>query len=193
MNQGSPESNLELLTQLGDPLFVCRTSRKTLVGGFLMALVPFAIGGALLFALVNMLIADGLKDLFGLLVCLALGLLFLWAGSVLWMKTNRLRNIRVVVHAGGLVLHNQWACVTCRWDQMAEFRWRVLKYFDESTIVVGVVPIPTRSLDHSDHKVTVRRKDGVQLIFTDELQNFDRLARVIQEQTSRIQLDSRSQ
>src|SRR5207249_1025722 len=119
------------------------------------------------------------------LVCLAAGLLFLWGGWVLWMKTNRLWRVQVVVHAGGLVYNNEETCLTCRWDQIEEFRWRVWNLFDESTIVVGVVPIATRSFDHSDHKVTVRRKDGVQLIFTDELQNIDRLARVIQQQISR--------
>jgi hypothetical protein len=182
MNQQSPECNLEVLTQLGEPLFVCRTSRKTLFGGFLVALVPFALGGALLFAMVNMLIADGLKDLFGCLLCLAAGLLFLWGGSVLWMKTQRLRNVRVVVHAGGLVLHNQWACVTCRWDQIEDFRWSVLNHFEEPTIVVGWVLVASgpRRLDHSDHTVTICRKDGVKLIFTDELRTIVRLARVIQ-------------
>jgi hypothetical protein len=108
---------------------------------------------------------------------------------MLLRKANRLRHVRVVVHAGGLSYRGESTCLTCRWDQIEEVRFRVAHHREIIYLAVGgVIPIPgtTRQhLSHTTHRVTVRRKDGTQMIFTDELQNIVELARAIQARASR--------
>src|SRR5262249_18009948 len=122
-------------------------------------------------------------------VFLAIGVLSLWGGTVLWRKTNRLRHVQVVVHDHGLSYRDGSTCLTCRWDQVEEVRWRVAHHYEESSLTVGgFVPLPgtgTQDYSHTTHRVTVRRNDGVNLVFTDELQNIVELARAIRQETSR--------
>jgi hypothetical protein len=175
--------------QLGEPRFVCRTSRKTLFWGFILASLPAILGLAALWWMLQMLLEDWSKDICGSLVVLAIGGVCLWGSGVLWRKASRLRHVEVVVHAGALFYRDGSSSFLCRWDEIEEVRWRVANHYEETSLTVGgVVRVPgttTRSHSHTSHQVTVRRKDGAQMVFTNELQNVEKLARAIQGETSR--------
>ena len=139
--------------------------------------------------MLKMLLVDRSRDVFGAVVFLAIGVLSLWGGRVLWRKTDRLRHAQAVVHDGGISCHDGSTCLTCRWDQIEDVRWRVANHYEETSFAVGgVLPIPGATIErvsHTNHRLTVRRKDGVNLVFTDELQNIVELARAIQQQLNR--------
>jgi hypothetical protein len=189
MNRQTLQPDAEAAAQLGEPLLVCRISRKTLVWGFLVASLPCGFGVAVLLLVLKMLLEDWSRDLFGAVVLLAIGVLSLWGGRVLWRKTDRLRHAQAVVHAGGISYHDGSTCLTCRWDQVEDVRWKVANHYEETSLAVGgVFPIPGTAIQrvsHTSHRLTVRRKDGDNLVFTDELQNIVELARAIQQQISR--------
>ena len=171
--------------RLGEPRLVCRTSRKTLVGGYLMAALPCAFGAAILVFVVNLRGADWAKDIPGTIVMLTVAGVAFNGSWLLLRKSNRLRRVRVVAHDGGLT-HQDWAgCVTCHWEQVEDVRWMAADHYEESSLYLyGIAEIPgttTREFSHTTHTVTVRRNDGVQLVFTDELENVAGLARVIME------------
>jgi hypothetical protein len=189
MSPPGPEYDSEAVAQLGEPRLVCRTSRKTLFWGFLLASLLCGSGAAVLVAVLRSLMVDWSKDVFGSAVLLAVALLLLWGGRALWRKADRKRRVRVVVHTHGLSYRDGSTCLTCRWDQIEDVRWRIWNNYEDTCIALGgVVPVPgttTRSLIHTSHQVTVLRKDGVQLVFTDELQNIAGLARAIRQEASR--------
>jgi hypothetical protein len=181
VNQLSPENGSEDLAQLGEPKLVCRTSRKTLFWGFLIASLICGSGIAVLIVLLRILIADSPEDVFqNCVFFLPIGVLLLWGGTAVWRKTNRKWQVKVVVHAGGLSYGNDNTCLTCRWDEIEEVGWRVLDHYDEGVARVGGIPIYASS-KHTTHRVTVRRKDGVELVFTDELDDVVALAKAIQQ------------
>jgi hypothetical protein len=188
MNQQILETDSEEVARLGEPRLICRTSRKTLFWGFVLASLACAFGVAVLILLFSTLLADWSKYIFGSVLFLVVGVLALWGGIVLWRKTNRLRRVEAVVHVGGLSYQNDCGCLTCRWDQIEYVWWKVGNHYVESRVVVGgFVPIAgsgTRHHTHTTHEVTVRRKDGVQMIFTDQLQDIVELARAIQQHTT---------
>jgi hypothetical protein len=189
MGRQTPDNGSEEVVQLGDPRFACRISRKTLVWGFLVASLPCAFGAAMLVVVLRMLLTDWSGDISGSVILLAIGVLALWGGMVLWRKANRLRHVQVGVHAAGLCYHNGSTCLTCRWDQVESIRWKVQDHYEETSLAVGWVPIPGTGIpefSHTTHHITVRRQDGVQLVFTDELENITGLARAIQQETRRI-------
>jgi hypothetical protein len=188
MIQPVPESGLEEVAQLGEAKLVCRTSRKTLFWTFLLASLLCGFGIALLILVLRILTADWSKDVFGCIVFLAVASLSLWGAKALWRKANRLRQVQVVVHAGGLSYRDDSTCLTCRWDQIEAVRWRVSDHHEESLIGIRGMPIPVlipAKTTWTTHQVTVKRKDGVQLVFTDELQDVVRLAKAIQQETTR--------
>jgi hypothetical protein len=189
MNRRALETDSEVADRLGEPSLVCRTSRKTLFWSFALASVPCGLGGVLLVVVAYMLLADGGKDILGCLVFLAVGALFLWGGWVLWKKANRLRHVLVAVHTGGLSYRDGGTCWACRWDEIEDVQCRVFQHYEESTLAVGgVVPIPgttTRNYSHTTQQVKVRRKDGSQMVFTDELRNIGELAQAIRDGASR--------
>jgi hypothetical protein len=189
MKQPVPESASEEVAQLGEPRLVCRTSSKTLFWGFLLASLLGGFGIAVVILVLRNLIADWSKDVLGTVALLAVTSLSLWGGRALWRKENRKRLVRVVVHAGGLSYRDGSTCLTCHWDQIEDVRWRVANHYEETSLAVGgVLPIPGATIErvsHTSHRLTVRRKDGVNLVFTDELQNIVELARAIQQQLSR--------
>jgi hypothetical protein len=188
MSQQPPETDSDEVTQLGAPRLVCRISRRTLFWAFLLAALPGVVGVALLLFVTRLLLDDWSGDIFGSVLLLSLGVLSLWGCRALWRKANRLRHVQVVVHAGGLSYRDGSTCLTCRWDQVEEVRWRTANHYEEVSLTVGgVLPVPgaaIRRLSHTSYHVTVRRKGGSQLVFTNELQNIDGLARAIQQETS---------
>ena len=62
-------------------------------------------------------------------------------------------------------------------------------HHEESFIAVhGIIPVPGTRIQthwHTGHHIRVRRKDGVCLDLTDELQNIVALGRAIQQGTNR--------
>jgi hypothetical protein len=172
-------------SRFGEPKLVYRTGRKTIVGGFLMAALPCAFGAAVLMFLVSLRGADWTKDILGTVVLLVVAAAAFFCGWILVRKTNRLRRVLVVVHDGGLVYRDGVDYMICSWDQIEDVQWRVDDHYQESSLYLsGVAKIPgttTREFSHTTHKFTVRRNDGVQLVFTDELENVVELARVIVE------------
>jgi hypothetical protein len=160
MHPQAPATDSEVAARLGDPTLVCRISRKTLFWGYLLPFLPGALGAAVLAAVLQMLLADGPRDVLGSAVFLAGGVGLLWGATALWRRTDRLRHTRVVVHAGGLAYHRDGACLTCRWDQIEQFQWRLANHFEESSLAIGgLVPVPgtkMRSLSHTSQRVTVR-------------------------------------
>jgi hypothetical protein len=185
MNQPTPNNSSDEVAQLGEPKLVCRTSRKTLFWGFVLASLLCGGGVAVLIVLLRMLIVDWSKDVFGSTVFLAVGLFLLWGGTVLWRKMNRKRQVQVVVHSRGLsYCKEDNTCLTCRWDQIEAVRWRAWDHHDEGGAVIGGVPIYATDT-WTTHQVIIQRNDGVQLVFTDELQNVVSLAKAIQQETSR--------
>src|SRR5262245_54259088 len=105
---------------LGQPKLVCRTCRPTLVWGFLVAGVPFGLGGAVLAFLINVRHRDWTRDVAGTVILLALAAAAFYAGWVLWRSTNRLRHVRVAAHDGGLTYQDWARSVTCTWDQVED-------------------------------------------------------------------------
>jgi hypothetical protein len=189
MDQEAPESKADEVAQLGEPLMTFHVSRKTLFWSFLIVLAPAAAGIALLAGVVEMLITDWSRDRLGCAVYLVVGVLLLWAGKALWSQANRLRRLKVVVHAGGLSYRKDGACLACRWDQIAAVQGQETPHYEESSLAVGgIVSIPgttVRTLSHVSHRYTVSRQDGVQLVFTSELQNVAQLVQMIEQQLSR--------
>jgi general stress protein CsbA len=185
----TPETSPKEVAQLGEPKLVGRTSRKTLFWGFLLASVFFAVAVAPVVVAVRILVADWSKNGFDSVVLFAISVFSLWAGRVLWRKTNRLRHRQVVVHAHGLSYRDGSTCLIFPWDQIEEVRWGVMGHHEESFIAVdGIIPVPgtrVRTHWHTSHHIRVRRKDGVCLDLTDELQNIVELGRAIQQGTSR--------
>src|SRR4051812_6354309 len=118
MNQQPPQAGSEEVTLLGAPRLVCRTSRKTLFWGFLLASLTCVLGIVLLIFVLRRLTEDWSRDRFGSVVFLTVGVLLLWGGRAQWRKANRLRHVQVVVHAGGLSSRDGSTCLTCRWDQI---------------------------------------------------------------------------
>jgi hypothetical protein len=183
MQPQEPRTGSEEVARLGATTLVCRISRKTLFWEFILASLPCAIGVALFGLLLKMLLDDWSRDPLGAAVLLAAGVLSLWGGRVLWRKTNRLRHVQATVHTGGVSWSDGNTCLTCSWDQVEDVRWQALNHYEKTSIAIGgVVPISpgVRSLTHTTHRVTVYRKDGVQLVFTNELQNIVDLARAIE-------------
>ena len=182
MNQQAPGPGSEEVTRLGEPRLVCRVHRKTVIWGFLLAVVVCVSGIAVLLFLFTMLLADWSKDITSEVALLAAGVLLLWGGRVLWRKANRLRRVLVVVHAGGLSSRDDSTCLTCRWDEIEDVRWRVSNQYESFSIAMG---ISAKRLSHTSHYITVKRKDGVEMVFTDELENIFELAGAIQQHASR--------
>jgi len=176
MRQESLENGSEEVAQLGEPKLVCSASRKTLFWGYLLASLPCGVGIAILITVLMGLAADWSKDILGSLVLLAVPIPFLWGGWALWRRANGKRQMRVVVHTGGLSYHDGNSVRTCRWDQIAEVQWKVANYYDDTT---------TRKASHTSHEFVLHRRDGVQLVFTEELQNIVGLSKSILEETSR--------
>jgi hypothetical protein len=167
MNDPLPEDGLENMARLGEPTLVCRTSRRTLFWGFLLASLLSGFGLAFVALLLKNLLVDPSKDVLGCVVYLAIAALSLWGGIKLWRKANGKRQVRVAVHAGGLSYHDEETCLTCRWDQIAEVRWNAKKVYETTHLTVGgVLPVPgttsTRHI-HTTHQITVQLKDSVQL------------------------------
>jgi hypothetical protein len=173
------------LAELGERKLVCRTSRKTLFWGFLLAFLVCSIAIAVLFVPFTIFKSPSTEDmLLNSAFFLPIGTLLLWGGIVLLRKANAMRHIQVVVHVGGLASYQDKNCLTCRWDQLDEVTWQVRNHYDEGTATVGGVPIYANS-KHSTHRLTVRRKDGIELVFTDDLANLKALAKAIQMATGR--------
>jgi hypothetical protein len=189
MTRQAQETDPEAVARLGEPSLVCRTSRTTLFWSFALASVPCALGALLVVVVAYTLLADGGKDIVGCLVLLAVGGLSLWGGWVLLRKAIRLWHVLVAVHAGGLSYRDDGTCWTCRWEEIEDVHWRVRDHHEETSLAVGgIVPIPgttVRSHSHTSQRVTVRRKDGTQMVFTDELQNVGELARAIHQGAGR--------
>src|ERR1043165_6078411 len=102
MNQPQPEI-ASGVAQLGRPKFVFRTCRKTLFWGFLLASFLGAMGIGVLLLLVKIVMADWANHaLSNWALYLPLGCLLFWGGTVVGKKTNRMGQVQVVVHAGGL-------------------------------------------------------------------------------------------
>jgi hypothetical protein len=187
MNQPVPDSGSGEVARLGEAKLVCRTSRKTLFWGFLVVSLLSGAGIALLVIVLTWLVSDWSKDVFGSLVFVAVGVFLLWGGGVLWRKTNCLRHTRAVVHAHGLSYRKDNTTLTCRWEDIQEIRCLERDHYEE-TAAVGLIPIPrgttTPTFVHSSHHLTVRRKDGLELVFTDELEDVVGLASAIQQETT---------
>jgi hypothetical protein len=191
MKQPTPDDGSEEVAELGEPNLICRISRKTLFWGFLLASLLCGVGVGVLIVVLRMLIADWSQDVFGSIIFLAVGLLLLWGGTVLWRKTNRKRHVRVVVHSRGLSYRNEDnTCLTCRWDEIEAFRWRAWVHREKGAAVIGGAPV-VATTTWTTHQVIVQLKDGVQLVFTDELQHVVSLAKAIQEATSHLGDDGR--
>jgi hypothetical protein len=189
MNTQTPQTGPDEGHPLGEPVLVCRINRKVLFWGFLLASLSCGLGALLLFFMIRMLAGDWVRDLSGLVTLLVVGVLLLWGGRVLWRRTNRLRPVRAVVHAGGLSYCDHSGCLTCRWDEIEDVQWKILSQYEKTSIAIGgLVPIPgttIQRLSHTSHQIVVRRKDGVLLVFTSELQDIVGLALAIQEGRSR--------
>ena len=171
MKTQAPDNDSEEMVQLGEPKLVCRTSRSTLFFGFLLASLLCFSGSAVLVLGLSRLMAH-----WSYVLVDAVGLLLLCGGSVLCRRTNRKRHVQVVVHAAGLFYHKEDnTCLTCRWDQIESVRCRIADHHEEAT-VEGIIPIHS---SFRTHEITLRRNDGVQMVFTDELQNIAELARLI--------------
>jgi hypothetical protein len=145
MNRQAAANGSEEVAQLGEPSLVCRTSRKTLVWSFVLASSPIGFGIAVLLFVVKALLADWSRDIFGSILLLAVGVVSLWGGRALWRKANRLRHVKVAVHAGGLSYRDGGTCLTCRWDQIEEVRWRVSDHYEEHSCGL-------RSCSHPRHE-----------------------------------------
>jgi hypothetical protein len=189
MNRQAPEIDLRDVDRLGEPRLVCHTSRKTLFWGFLVAVVPGVLGAAALCGALRLLLGGWSEDVLGLVLLLAVGVGSLWAARALWSKTSRLRHVQVAVHAGGLSYRDDSTCLAWRWDEILDIRWSVSLHRETTSFAVGgVLPVPGTTVEttvHRSHQVIVRRMDGAQLVFTDELENITEMPRAIQEAASR--------
>lgn len=190
MSQQALGNGSDELAQLGEAKLVCRTSRKTLFWLVALAVLSCAVGLGVLSVVVVMFLTAGFQDISGSVVLQALGAVSLWGAAALWGKVNRLRLVQVVVHVGGLSHRDENNRVlTCRWDQIADVRWRLAHFYQETSLTIqGVIPIPgtkTQTFSHNIHRIRVLRKDGVELVFTDELQNIFELGQAIHQEASR--------
>jgi hypothetical protein len=185
MQQATPHEGPEEATQLGEPKLVCRTSRKTLFFGYLLASLLCGGGVAVIIFLLSLLVAGGLQDVLGSIVLLAAGLLLLWGGGSFWRKTDRKRRVRVVVHPHGLSYRKEddtW--LIRRWEQIEGVRCRAWDHHEQGAGAIGGVPL-VATTTWTTHEVIVQCRDGVRLVFTEELQNVESLAKVILEGVSR--------
>jgi hypothetical protein len=180
MNQWAPESGTEEEAQLGELMLVYPISKKPLFWGFLLATFLGGLGVAVLLIVLERLIADWTKDVFGSALFFAFGVFLLWGGRAIWRKTKLLCHVKVNVYTGGLSYHKNNTCVTCRWNQILDVRGGATHYYEQVSLN-GLIPIESRRLSHTNHLLTVRRHDGVELVFTGELQNVTELFRIIQQ------------
>lgn len=184
MTQALPDDGSAVVDRLGEPKLVCRTSRKTLFWGFLVASVLGGLGITLCVIVLRRVVSDWSRDVFGSVLFVAVGVFLLWGARAMGRSTNRLRYTRAVVHAGGLSYHRDGACLSCRWEEIQEIRCRVTDHY-ERTAAVGLIPIPrgatTPKFVHRSFRLTVRRRDGRELVFTDELEHVTTLIRAIEQ------------
>jgi hypothetical protein len=177
---------------MGKPVLVCRTCRRTLVGGFLLAAVSCGLGAAVLIFVVYLHAANGNTEVFGTIILLAVAAVPFYGGWVLCRKTSRLRRVQVVAYEGGLTYQGTASCESCRWDQVEDVRYKVSDHYSKSASLYGVVNASgstTRDFTHTTHEVTVRRSDGLQYVFSDELDNVTELARFIVECVNQTRLE----
>jgi len=71
-----------------------------------------------------------------------------------------------------------------RWEQIEAVRYRALDHHEQGGADIGGVPI-LATATWTTHEVIVQCRDGVRLVFSEELQNVERLAKVILEEASR--------
>jgi rhomboid protease GluP len=189
MNPLAPENQSNEPAQLGEPKMVFRASRRSLFWSVTLALLPATLGITVLALAVRTLAVQGLQDGSDAIVFLVVGVLSLWGARVLWKQANRLRRLQVVVHTDGLVYRDGRTTFSCRWSQIAQARGRVAHHYDKTSLAVGgVVPIPGATVSkfsHVSHRYTLRREDGAEIVFTDEIQDVEELGRVIQQELDR--------
>jgi hypothetical protein len=185
MRQPMTAADSGTVAQFGDVRLVCHVCRKTLFWGFLLASLLCCLGLAGLVVVLRSLLTDPTRDVAGSLALLAVAALLLWGGWRLGRKANRLRSKRVIVYAGGLSYHDGSTCLTCRWDQIADIRWSARPHYEHLADQWGNEIPGTTRLSHISNRITVRRKDGVAMVFTDELENIVGLAGAIQRERSR--------
>ena len=185
MNEMPPELASDELAQLGKSKFVFCTRRKTLVWGFLVASFLCLIGIGVLVFLLQTVIANWPNHvLSNCAFFLPVAGLVLWGGIVVGTKTNRKRRVRVVVNSGGIYYRSENSIVIFRWDQISVVRLRRWHHHDEGAAMIAGVPI-VASADFDTHSLAVQMKDGVEFVFTDELQNLVGLAKVIEQELER--------
>jgi hypothetical protein len=191
MDQPLLENGSKALERLGEPKLVCRTSKAALFWGFLAACVLGGCGTAPLVVVLRRLVSDWSSDVLGSLLFVGAGVFLLWGARALWRSTNRLRYTRAIVHADGVSYRKGDTCLTCRWDEIDEIRCRVTDYY-ERTAAVGLIPIPrgatTPKFVHRSLSLTVRRKDGLELVFTEELKNVAAFISAIEREAGRRHL-----
>jgi hypothetical protein len=172
--------------RLGEPRREFRAATASLVWGYILALPLFGIGAALLIAGLGHSLPDG--DWLGAAVFAAAAALCIWATVALLRKADRLRRLRVVVHDNGLAYHDGGRALTCRWDEIEDFRGTARHHFEEKSFAVGGIPVPgtkTQQYSHTSHHLVVRRKDGAELGFTNEIESVVALAEMIHEGLAR--------
>jgi hypothetical protein len=190
-----PNNVAQELSQFGEPRLVCRTSRRTLVGGFVMAAVLCISGAAVLIFVFKVRAANWTKDIPGTVIMLTVAAGLLFAGWVVGKKINQRRQILVAVYDGGFSYENGVDCVTRRWDQIENIRWKVADFYEDLALAVGPfnVRVPSKAMreySHTSYGLTVKCRDGVRLVFNDELENVTELARIIAESVQRNRSES---
>jgi hypothetical protein len=93
------------------------------------------------------------------------------------------------VHAAALASDTGRTLLVCRWDEVAAPYGRTTAHYEAVSLSLrGVVPIPGTAvnyLSHVSHHYTLWRKDGVVLVFTEEIRKVGELAKIIQDELAR--------
>jgi hypothetical protein len=164
------------VARLGAATLVCRVGRKSLVWGFIVAALLFAVGAAVLAGVLLLFLQTRSADF---LLLLGGWVLLAWAGWAVWNKTCLLRHVRVGVHAGGISYCDGKGWVTCRWEQVADVRWKTWLLREESSGVAAGIPYYVTS-QHVTDRIEVRRNDGVEIVFTHQLEDVASLGKALQ-------------
>jgi hypothetical protein len=177
----------EFAADLGEVKLVCRIRWSTLVWSSLLAAGLCGCGIAGLILLLRSWVVGGSGDVLSAAFYLALIALLLWAGWRVGRHVAALRHKQVVVRGGGLAYHDGAGWLTCRWDEVGGARWSRLAQYEQMQVAWGV-PIPgTESHSHTSNRIVVLRKDGVKMVFTDEMQDVVGLALAIEQGLSRYE------
>jgi hypothetical protein len=189
MSRKQLDKSSEQIANLGPAKTTFRASWKTLFWSYFLAVTVCVAAAAALVGLLWMLLTNWSGDVAGAILILAIVGLLLWAGRSLWRQASRIRRFHVTVHADGLIFDTGTTILVCRWDEVVAAYGRKTVHHDAVSLSVGgIIPIPGTTVNypgHVSHHYTLWRRDGVPLVFTEEIRKVDELAGIVQDELAR--------